>query len=76
MRITRSGNRMALFARTNHEARCLRVLSYILPSTLDAQTYVDQFDSSPFGLSGLPRHKKGDTAILVLTSKYLNPRIR
>lgn len=70
MRIARSGNRIALFARTNREATYLRVLDAVLPSTSDASAYVDQFDSSPFSLFGLPKHKKGDTAILVLASKY------
>ncbi|OHA12984.1 MAG: hypothetical protein A3G49_00620 [Candidatus Sungbacteria bacterium RIFCSPLOWO2_12_FULL_41_11] len=58
-----------MFARTDREVTALRLMSDLIPSSYDSPLYVDQFDTAPFGLHGLPRSKKGDKAILVLRHK-------
>jgi hypothetical protein len=72
MRISRCGDRIALFACNGREALYLRKLSIVLPQSQspEVSVYVDQFDSAPFGLVGLPRHKKGETAVLVVGSRF------
>ena len=69
IRVNKPSLKIVMFARTTREVTALRLISNLIPSSSYSPLYVDQFDTAPFGLYGLPRPKKGDKAILVLKHK-------